>query len=525
MSGADKVFKLLCDEGQWLSYFPAERKVRFVKKPTTVLSYRWDPMAVAHSMNTAWPEVLEKLATTGECDVADTPFTKKLEQLSKWGDVWIDQLCVPQGHGDRTMQLVKQCSALYATTTVVLLTADVKRLFNDGKIEDAAALTTECAKLAEGFQRGWIIRETYPRAKLNKDDIDFFWKIYNHHVGGGARDTMKHLLVIIEVAKGMQGKTAIDGLEQAATLYRVSSAGFTVEDDRQLVLGLLQSEGKLSQKLQGPMLKLIGAPLEAADAMGAFEEVKAIVEGDATRVHRVVKTYMDLTWKLNDKYHGQDWWFPTELKDGSGDGHYFLVKLVGKKQWHLADWMKFGYGAHVRYHEIVTAKNGTVQWAPPKPAVSGPMPGKHHVRIKCREPMMAYLHADGGRLGCGHVIETLRGTMWREDAVADGWFRLVVLHTGLPDQRSDALVLHVTEDGQIALGDMPATDDGALWKWEGEQAWKSLALKRDPTMRLCVEKESAEGGVLTVRKVEKGMPWSCNFTKVKIFPLDEDADI
>ena len=489
--GREKVMRELCEGGRYLAYFPAERKVRFVEQPAVVLSYRWDEVANAHARQTQWDAVLDDLAQCGESGVADCAFTRQLEQLAAHGNVWVDQLCVPQGHGQQTMHLVKQCSKLYATIPVVFLTSEIKRLFNHGQILDEDALFQEARKLAEGFQRGWIIRETCPLARINKEDIDFFWSIYNHHVGKGGR-IIRHLMVIIEVAKSMQGKSELSAIEQASTLYRISSAAFTVESDREMVMQMLKDAGKqvLCHRVDSPRLKkLLGAPLDANSAEDAFEEVKALVGGDPVRLHTILKTNDALCWTINDTYHGQEWWFPNEdclQEDGEGcfDACYFLGKLVEEDTWRLVPIIHFGFGKQVKHHLIVDSKpGGGINFVSPGPPEQGPHPTPNHFQLECHKAYGTYLHAHKGELRVSPVTDTSRNAMWKEQDVGDGWFQLVMLHSGQASDPADELKLYV-EGQNVAIGKVDAAPDHSLWRWSGDGAYKYLDAKSAPGLRL-----------------------------------------
>lgn len=515
LANRTRIMKELCEGGRHLSYFPAERKVKFVEEPAVVLSYRWDDVATSHAARTQWDAVLDNLAEHGETEVSEGAFTRQLEQLAAHGNVWVDQLCIPQGHGQQTMHLVKQCSELYATIPVVFLTAEMKHLFNGGDIIDADALHKEAQKLADGFQRGWIIRETCPLSRITKEDLDFFWSIYNHHVNKGA-PIMRLLMVIIEVAKVMQGKRELSAVEQASTLIRISSAAFTVETDREMVMQMVKDAGKqlLCQRLDSPRLKkLLGAPLDAHSAEDAFAEVKAMVDGDPGRLHAILATNSKLCWTVNATYHGQEWWLPDEehLERG-GEGSYFLAKLVNEDAWRLVPTFHFGFGNHVKHHLIVDSKpNSGMSFVTPGPSNQGPQPTADHFQLECHKVFGTYLHADHGELRVTPVTDTNRSAMWKEDAVGDGWFCLVMLHSGEATDPANELKLCI-EDDKLVIGKVEGTPDRALWKWSGNGAWKYLDAKTATNLR-----PSRQPDGTAQAKVDND--WSAQWRKRHLSPL------
>jgi len=101
--------------------------------------------------------------------------------------------------------------------------------------------------------------------------------------------------------------------------------------------------------------------------------------------------------------------------------------------------------------------------------------------------------------------------MWKEDAVGDGWFCLVMLHSGEATDPANELKLCI-EDDKLVIGKVEGTPDRALWKWSGNGAWKYLDAKTATNLR-----PSRQPDGTAQAKVDND--WSAQWRKRHLSPL------
>ena len=159
------------------------------------VSYRWCDSANAVTAAAEWPSILLTLCQGHAVEVLPTapthrPFFLRLgRSLKPETDYWIDQFSIPQRQSF-SMELVILYGSLYCGGRLVRV------IPNDKFVELAAAITAWQAKeeeeqsrppsemeavlkliadanndLAVQFGRGWILRETTSRAKLDNQDL------------------------------------------------------------------------------------------------------------------------------------------------------------------------------------------------------------------------------------------------------------------------------------------------------------------------------------------------------------------